>query len=100
MKKFKQYLNESDKHYSHFIDYVCTHLGIKCPKVTLVHDKQKAKEHKSFGGYNPSVKSIEVNVAGRHKADVMRTLAHELVHHKQDTEKRLKLHSEIGRAHV
>jgi hypothetical protein len=93
MKKFKQFLKESDNHYSHFIDYVCLHLGIKCPDVKLVNDKKKAKEHKSFGGYNPSEKTIEVNVAGRHKADVMRTLAHELVHHKQDIEKRLNLHS-------
>ena len=95
MKSFKQYLNESKTdHISHFIDYACSHLGIDhCPKINLIHDKQEAKTNKSFGGYNPNDKTINVNVAGRHPVDVMRTLAHELSHHKQDTENRITIRS-------
>ena len=43
----------------------------------------------SFGGYNPNTKSIELVVAGRHPVDVLRTLAHELTHYKQDLEGKL-----------
>jgi len=44
----------------------------------------------SFGGYDHDSQSIKLVVGGRHPVDVMRTLAHELVHYKQDIEGRLK----------
>ena len=37
----------------------------------------------SFGKYVPSNDDIRVVAANRNLADVLRTLAHELVHHKQ-----------------
>lgn len=36
------------------------------------------------GGYNPSDKCVYVIYQGRQMADVLRTIAHELVHQKQD----------------
>jgi hypothetical protein len=45
-----------------------------------------AKNHLSFGTYLPSEDTITVVSEGRHLVDVMRTLAHELVHHKQREE--------------
>jgi hypothetical protein len=91
MKSFKQYIKESNHdHISHFINYACDHLGIEQPpKIHLIDNKKEASEHKSFGGYSPNDKSIKVNTAGRHPVDVMRTLAHELAHHKQDLENRI-----------
>ena len=85
MKSFKQYLNESNGHLNHFVGFACHHLGISHPpKIHLIHDKKEAQKQKSFGGYHPESKAIYVNTAGRHPVDVMRTLAHELVHYRQD----------------
>ena len=44
----------------------------------------------TFGAYNPENKSIRVVTGGRHPIDVLRTLAHELTHYKQDIEGRLQ----------
>ena len=44
---------------------------------------------KSFGGYDTQNKDIKLNVHNRHQADIFRTLAHELVHYKQDIQGRL-----------
>lgn len=44
----------------------------------------------SFGGYNPAEKSIKIATKNRHPMDVFRTLAHELVHHKQNLDGRIK----------
>ena len=92
MKSFTQYLNEHSvhNHVSHFVDYACTHLGIDSPPpIDLIDNKKQAAQNSSFGGYNPNDKSIKVNIAGRHTADILRTLAHELVHHKQDLDNKL-----------
>ena len=93
MKTFKQYLSESklEKHADHFIDYCCDELGIKNkPEIKFVNSKIQAKLNTSFGGYYPGDKKIKVNTAGRHVVDVFRTLAHELVHHKQNEDERLR----------
>lgn len=39
----------------------------------------------SFGVYSPSQASVTVATEGRHISDILRTFAHELVHHKQLT---------------
>ena len=51
------------------------------PTITLV-DRIGGK---TFGQYNTIKKDIAVQLADRHIVDVLRTLAHELVHHKQRT---------------
>jgi hypothetical protein len=94
MKKFRQYLNESRFNVNHFMDYVCAHLGIDHhPTIKLIDSKEEARKHRSFGSYNPNEKIIHVVTAGRHPVDVMRTLAHELVHYKQDSEHRISQNS-------
>lgn len=40
----------------------------------------------SFGSYQPSTEDIIVATEGRHISDILRTLGHELVHHKQLSE--------------
>ncbi len=96
MKSFKNYLAESKvhKHADHFVDYCCGELDIKDkPEIIFVDSKAHAKKNTSFGGYYPGLKKIKVNVAGRHVVDVLRTLAHELVHHKQNEDERLDINS-------
>ena len=45
---------------------------------------RKNKLNMTTGGYNPKDKCIYVIFEGRQIADVLRTIAHELVHQKQD----------------
>ena len=96
MKKFRAYISENvQKHLNHFVDYACSHLDIEHPPhINIVDDKAESAKNKSFGNYNPSEKHINLNIAGRHTADVLRTLAHELVHHKQNVLG--ELHPESG----
>jgi len=63
-----------------FIDFMCGTLGvIERPQVDFVPRTGNA----SFGHYQPSEGSIVVATEGRHIADTLRTLGHEIVHHKQ-----------------
>ena len=73
-----------------FIGYCREYLKLKSlPPLTMSYDPTTAESRRSFGGYDPNNKSIELSVANRHQADVFRTLAHELVHYKQDLQNRL-----------
>ena len=60
------------------------------PKIMLLTDTDYSVTHHSFGGYNPNEKDIRLAVSGRHPVDVLRTLAHELTHYKQDLNGQLK----------
>ena len=55
------------------------------PVVSLAHS-----EHPSFGRFVPDTNAIEFAIEDRHPIDILRTLAHELVHCKQREEQRLK----------
>lgn len=73
-----------------FIGYCKEYLKLKSlPPLKMSYDPTTAESRRSFGGYDPNNKSIELSVANRHQADVFRTLAHELVHYKQDLQNRL-----------
>ena len=47
-------------------------------------------EHPSFGRYVNGTDTLEFAINNRHPIDILRTLAHELVHHKQREDQRLK----------
>jgi hypothetical protein len=51
--------------------------------IQLVKDNEFATLYKSFGGYDPHTDNIYVYVTNRSLPDILRTLAHELVHLKQ-----------------
>ena len=59
------------------------------PKVTISYNDKEASEMSSFGKFTPSIEDIRVVAANRNLADVLRTLAHELIHYKQNKEGRL-----------
>ena len=70
-----------------FISYVSEEIGLddNKPKVMVMFDKTDFTEkHKSFGGYNPVTKEIHIVGYNRNLADTLRTLGHELIHHKQN----------------
>jgi hypothetical protein len=54
------------------------------PKFNFVFDNKESMERRSFGGYQPGAEHITITVKNRHIMDVCRTLAHEMVHFKQD----------------
>lgn len=68
-----------------FVKYVGEKLkyGSKLPKITLSDDEKEAETIHSFGKFTPEVKEIRVVIANRNLADILRTLAHELVHYWQ-----------------
>jgi hypothetical protein len=60
------------------------------PKFDFVFDSEGSIERRSFGGYMPGEEFITITVKNRHIMDVCRTLAHELVHYKQDLNNELE----------
>lgn len=58
------------------------------PKIKLSHTLH-GQGQPSFGGFIPDIKSIRLAVTGRHPVDICRTLAHELVHFKQNENNQL-----------
>ena len=67
-----------------FVEYACGELNINEPQIHIINSPTYSQEHKSFGGYIPSEEKILVVVHNRNMADILRTLAHELVHHMQN----------------
>jgi len=74
-----------------FIRFAAEDLELKSlPKFEFAFDNKRSLSHKSFGGYAPGAEHITITVKNRHIMDVCRTLAHELVHYKQDLKKELE----------
>ena len=89
-------LNESETGtIGEFIKYAIKNLGIQNPprSLSLSYDNAKAKEMKSFGYFDPNDNKIWVYVGNRNMGDILRTLAHELVHRKQDEDGRISYES-------
>lgn len=79
---------------TNFIRFASDSLNIEeLPKVFFINDNKWSREMRSFGQYNPQTKEILVYIKNRNMADILRTLCHEMVHHKQNEEGRLKVDS-------
>jgi len=66
-----------------FVEFVNSKLRFKqAPNIEFV-EQVTGTEHPTFGMFDSNTNTIQVATAGRHVMDAMRTLAHELVHHKQ-----------------
>lgn len=65
------------------------------PKITLEKHLTAHDGQATFGRYINDNKSIELAILDRHPVDILRTLAHELVHFKQDLDG--ELNSDSGR---
>jgi hypothetical protein len=73
-----------------FMKHVMKELKLdSLPNIKLSNKSEDAVSRKSWGGYSTGDQSIEIVIAKRHPADIFRTLAHELVHYKQDVTGRL-----------
>ena len=75
----------SDNVIADFIDFAAKALDLQqVPKITFSDDQELAKNMHSLGAYNPKSDELLVVKGPRLTADILRTLAHELVHRKQD----------------
>lgn len=60
------------------------------PRVILVQDKENAdKMLGKTAHYEPSTKIVQLNITDRHPKDILRSFAHEIVHHWQHEHKQL-----------
>ena len=85
---------EKDTIIEDFILYCKDRLGIEqLPVIQFTNDRNWAVERRSFGQYEPGTKTLEVYTGNRNTADILRTLVHELVHHKQNELGKIKLNS-------
>ena len=66
-----------------FVEFVKKKLELpSLPRILLQKDSKRSVETKSFGGYGGN--TIILTITNRHINDCLRTLAHELVHYRQD----------------
>lgn len=79
---------QKQKEIDNFIQYINGEIGLngELPDITISYDDNEASSMKSFGLYTPSTDNLRVVAANRNLADTLRTLAHELIHHKQRKE--------------
>lgn len=83
MKLFEMSSSEKIQALKDFARWAIKRIEIsKPPRITFGHDVSQAKSKHTFGSTN-SQGQIWVHVGNRNPADIMRTLCHELIHHKQ-----------------
>lgn len=66
------------------------------PRVVIEDKPQDEEVFISTGYYNPDDGSVHLFTYGRHIKDILRSFAHELIHHRQDVEGRLSEGSYSG----
>lgn len=86
-----------------FMDFIKQNLDLEVlPKINLLFNR---KEGMTYGCFNPNNNEIDVFAKNRGLADIIRTIAHELVHHWQNinnkippnmSERNLELESEAN----
>jgi hypothetical protein len=75
--------NKATRIIDKFIEFAASELQLdELPDIDLQDGNEISVKHKSFGGYGN--KHITVTLSNRHIMDVCRTIAHELVHYRQD----------------
>lgn len=76
-----------------FMDFCAQKLNFEeTPPISIVNSIPKG----THGAYWPDNKKIKVVGRGRCLSDILRSLAHELVHHQQNVEERLEIINDDG----
>ena len=71
------------------------------PKLFLKQDEENANNPLGKTAfYNPEEKSVTLYVTGRHPKDVLRSLGHELVHHKQNCDGKFEDAGDMGQGYA
>jgi predicted kinase len=88
IRSIKEEVSDFKTDFQKFARGIANTLEIKeMPRIEII---EGSSELKTFGTYNPTEKKIQIVLKNRHPLDILRTLAHELIHHKQNEEGRLK----------
>ena len=75
---------------STFAKFVAKQVGIKkLPRIRVTSDPDWSSRNGTFGHYDQNNQTLTISLANRHIMDVLRTMAHELVHAHQDSEHKL-----------
>ena len=86
------------KNIQHFIEYATKRLKLnEKPNVVLLKDNELGGEQPSLGGYSSLTGEIFVVTDGRLTADILRTIAHEMIHRKQDELKLIRSEDDAGK---
>jgi len=82
----KMFCEDNDDTLVHdFIQHTAMELGIDpMPEIVLHTDPEWSTNNHSFGRYDPESHTLNVSMPNRHILDVLRTVAHELVHCSQN----------------
>ena len=77
--------DELKKYMKEFYDYALGRLKIdRAPKIVFIRDQKNADDmFGKTGFYDPDKEKIALFVTDRHAKDVLRSFAHELIHHEQ-----------------
>jgi hypothetical protein len=70
-----------------FVSFASDKLGLK--SMPNIRYKTEDDDYNSFAAYNPSSNELSIHTMNRHPMDIFRSIAHELVHHKQNEDGRL-----------
>jgi hypothetical protein len=76
-------------HLNSFIDFCCDKLSISDKPSLKFKEPTDQGEQPSFAAYAPGAREVHVMSKNRHPMDIFRSVAHELVHHKQNEEGRI-----------
>lgn len=80
---------EFSDHLNSFVDFCCGKLEISQKPSLKFKEPDDQGEQPSFAAYAPGSKEVMVMSKNRHPMDIFRSVAHELVHHKQNEEGRI-----------
>jgi hypothetical protein len=84
-------LGDLETHTHEMYDFFASKYGFKKPP-TMVFDSDPSNQSNVLGKtayYDPQSLEIHIFVDGRHPKDILRSIAHELIHHRQNLEDRL-----------
>ena len=76
-------------HLNSFLDFCCDKLSIKDKPSLKFKEPTDQGEQPSFAAYAPGAREVHVMSKNRHPMDIFRSVAHELVHHKQNEDGRI-----------
>lgn len=97
----REFLSESEhkdiflEMFRKFLPLAMKYIGLKgLPRMVFLHNIDD-DDQPTFGRYVNDEQTLYVTLANRHPNDILRTIAHELTHYKQDTEH--ELHADSGK---
>ena len=95
-------LSQSEELFHSLGKYAQSEFGFEKPPVlNLVSDKEnQMKLLGKTAHYDPNGMSISIYVDGRHPKDILRSFAHELVHHTQNENGQLKVGGYSGEGYA